>query len=536
MTVADPTTAPLSRHHVDTMLERARWAAGAFSDMPLDHVRRIVDAVADACVREARSLAEEAVRETGFGVVEHKALKNELCSRGVVDTYRHEDFCSHRIDEARKIVEVPRPAGVVFALTPSTNPVCTVFFKSLLALMTRNAVVVSPHPLAKRCSTRAAEIVAEAAERAGAPDGVVQVIPEPSVELIHHVMASPRINVTVATGGNPVVRAAYSSGNPALGVGPGNNPAYVDASADVAKAARDIVDSKSFDNSILCTNESAVLAHEGIADALMREMQRHGCAVVSDRDRDRLEEVLFPGGAFNTALVGKDAAVIAREAGIRVPDRTRVLLVPLERVGDDYPLSREKLCPVLGVLPVESLSAGISAARAMTRRHGGGHSAAIHAADADAILRFSAALPVLRVAVNAPCSTGAAGFQTHLPPTMTIGTGFFGRSSIGENLRPDHLVQWTKLAFDKDAAVRFPSFQGLDVTHAPREVDIMNGVGGTAPGGPGPGSPEHRAVEAAGRAVASHVQAGSGDDAMRDEIRRIIAEELRAALSGAGGR
>lgn len=530
MTSAEETTVPLGIHHVDTMLEQARWAAAAFAAMPRDAVNRVVEAVADACVREAASLAEEAVRETGFGVVKDKRLKNELCSRGVVDTYRDRDFCGHTVDEARKIVEVPRPAGVVFALTPSTNPVCTVFFKALLALMTRNAIVISPHPLAKACSARAARIVAEAAERAGAPAGSVQVIPAPTLEIINHVMRSPKVNVIVATGGNPVVRAAYSSGSPALGVGPGNNPAYVDASADAAKAARDIAHSKSFDNSILCTNESAVIAHERIADALRREMERNGCAFVSEGDRERLEAVVFPDGVFNTKIVGKDATLIAREAGIRVPDRTRVLVVPLERVGDDYPLSREKLCPVLGFLTVERLEAAIAAAQAMTRRHGGGHSAAIHARDAEAILRFGAALNVLRVAVNAPCSTGAAGFQTHLPPTMTIGTGFFGRSSIGENLKPDHLVQWTRLAFDKDAAVSFPGFHGLSTTRDRRPVDIMNGIGGTAPGGPRPGAGGRSPASVpAGRATVS----AGGDDAMRDEIRRIIAEELRAALSGA---
>src|SRR5690349_20867029 len=241
------------------MLERAGWAARAFATYSHQEVQRIVTAVADAGFAHARHYAEWAVKETGFGVVEHKVIKNEACSRGIVETYRDQDFVTPRIDAARKIVEVPRPAGVVLALTPSTNPVATVYFKVLLGLMTRNAVLISPHPMARECCHAAAQTLAEAAVAAGAPDGVVQCVAEPSIPLIDALMGDARTNVILATGGTPVVRAAYSSGNPAIGVGPGNVPVLVDATADVKQAAKLLVDSKAFDNSVLCTNESVLV-------------------------------------------------------------------------------------------------------------------------------------------------------------------------------------------------------------------------------------------------------------------------------------
>ncbi len=488
-----------SAHRVAQILKKADWAAGAFARFGRADVLRIAEAAADAAAAKADHYAEWACRETGFGNPEHKKIKNRLCSRGIFDYYRDTDFTGYRVDPERKIVEIARPAGVVFALVPSTNPVCTVFFKVLLALLTRNAIVISPHPAAKECCADAARLMAAAAEGAGAPDGVIQVIDEPSIPVIEYAMKSERTDVILATGGTAMVRAAYSSGNPALGVGPGNAPAYVHESADLAAAARRIADSKSFDNSILCTNESAIVADARIAEPLRRELRRQGCHVCSEAERDAVEAKLFPGGRFDVAFVGLPATRIAELCGFRVPGNTRVLVVPLHRIGDDYPLSREKLCPVLGFFPVPGFEAALTACRAMVRRSGGGHSAAIHADDPAAVLRFGAELDVLRVVVNAPCSTGAAGFQTHLAPTMTVGTGFFGRSSVGENVQPHHLIHWTRIAYDKDEP--FPSFEGLELA---RRGPVAATV-----------APDPAPVE------------GSRADDLREEIRRIIIEELR---------
>jgi acetaldehyde dehydrogenase/alcohol dehydrogenase len=367
------------------MLARAHWAAGAFATYDRDTVLAIAEAVARAAHAESARYADWAVKETGFGVVEHKTIKNQACSLGLFERYASEDLVSQRIDSAAKIVSIPRPAGVILALTPSTNPVCSVYFKVILALLTRNAVVVSPHPMARACCADAARLLAEIAESAGAPDGVVQVVEHPTVALVETLMSDPVTDVIVATGGTAMVRAAYRSGNPALGVGPGNVPVLVDATADVQAAARMIVDSKAFDNSVLCTNESVLVAVESVREQLMRDMQRHGGVVLDAAGRDRLRAYLFPDGMLNGEAIGKDAVWIADQAGIRVPPRTRLLLAPVDLVVPEEPFCREKLSPVLGVATVETAQRGIEAARAVVRLGGAGHSAAIHSQDPQVI-------------------------------------------------------------------------------------------------------------------------------------------------------
>lgn len=525
----DDTTPGLSPHRAAQMVEKARWAAASYATYSRREVMRVAEAVAGAAAREARRYADWAVEETGFGNADHKELKNRLCSTGLLEHYRDHDYVDFRVEPDTKTVAIPKPAGVIFALTPSTNPVCSVFYKTLIALMTRNAIVISPHPAAKACCADAARLIARAAEEAGAPDGIVQVIDEPSLPIIDAIMTSDRIDLILATGGTPMVRAAYSSGNPAIGVGPGNNPAYVDESADVAKAAERIAGSKAFDNSILCTNESAVIAHTAIAGRLASELARQGCHMLSEEERDRLEEHLFPNGKFNISLLGRPATAIAESAGIRVPRNTRVLLVPLERIGDDYRLSREKLAPVLGFYEVASREAALTAAKAMVRRSGAGHSAAIHTQDETVVLRFAAELPVLRVAVNVGCSTGAAGFDTWLAPTMTIGTGYFGRSSVSENVGPQHLVQWTRIAYNKADDVAFGSYGGLSLPEPATRPRLPEGridysfdwVGG-------------RASAIAGEAPrpAPPSATDTDMDALKAEIRQLITEELRAIRRG----
>lgn len=502
------------------MLERARWAARAYAAYDQATVLHIVEAVTGVAEAEAQRYAEWAVRETGFGVVEHKATKNRMCSRGILEAYRDHDYVTPRVDADRKIVEVPRPAGVVLALTPSTNPVSTVYFKILLALLTRNAVVVSPHPFAKECCADAARRLGEAAVAAGAPDGVVQVVDEPSIPLIDALMTDERTDVILATGGVPVVRAAYSSGNPAIGVGPGNVPVLVDATADLARAAAKLVDSKAFDNSVLCTNESVVIVEERVADRFVREMSRRGAHVLSDEDRDRVRDAVFPGGRFDTSLVGKDATHIAAAAGIRVPARTRILVAPFDLAVDEEPLAHEKLCPVLGLVRVPNARRGIRTAVAILRIGGAGHSAVIHSTDPETVLEYAAAVQVLRVTVNEGGSTGSAGFGTNLAPSMTIGTGFVGRSSLGENLQPKHLVNWSRIAYSTDPGEVFPAYAGM--------------VPWQAPAGAVPPYPLPSNAIGAPRLHATHppAAAGGGDGELREELRRLIIEELTTLIRG----
>ncbi|OBG87127.1 aldehyde dehydrogenase [Mycobacterium sp. NS-7484] len=500
------------------MLERARWAAAAYADYDAAAVTNIVNAVADAAYAAAERFATEAVVETGMGVAADKVTKNRACSRGIVDYYAGEDYVSPRVDTARKIVELPRPAGVVLALTPTTNPVATVYFKTILALMTRNAVVIAPHPRAKRCSADAARLLAEAAVAAGAPDGIVQVIDEPSIPLVQALMADERTDVIVATGGTGVVRAAYSSGNPALGVGPGNVPVFVEASADLNAAAKRIVDSKAFDNSVLCTNESVLIAEDAIAERLGGALTRAGAHILDEDSARRLRAYMFADGHLNTEVVGRDAAWIAGQAGLRVTPKTRVLIAPFGDVIAEEMLAHEKLSPVLGMTTAADAARGIRAARAVVRIGGAGHSAAIHSENASVITDFAAQVPVLRVSVNVGNSTGSSGLDTNLAPSMTIGTGFVGRSSIGENLQPQNLINWARIAYNSDSAVPMGNFAGIDPWHAPagpvpeypRASNDRNGVA----------VPPRRSYAATGRSN------DPGLDALRAELRALVVEEL----------
>jgi acyl-CoA reductase-like NAD-dependent aldehyde dehydrogenase len=452
-----PPGAPRAR----MMLQRARWAATAFAAFDRERTHRIVEAVADVAYQNAERYAEMTVAETGMGVADHKRRKNEACSRGILERYGDDDYAGIRIDAAAKIVELPKPAGVVLALTPSTNPIATLYFKVLLALMTRNAVVVSPHPLARAVSVEALNALAGAAVAAGAPDGCLQIVEEPTIPLIEALMADRGVDVILATGGVGVVRAAYRSGNPALGVGPGNVPALVDASADVAQAARCLADSKSFDNSILCTNESTAIVEEAVADELERELGRHGALVLDAEQTGLIRATCYPNGRIDAGLAGKDASALATAAGFRVPAGTRVLVAPFPLVVPEEPLAYEKLFPLLGLVRVPDARRGIDAARALLRIGGAGHSAVIHSHDPRTIVAYGGAVRVLRVSVNAPGSTGGAGLDTNLPPTMTVGTGFFGRSSLTENLQPRHLLQHTRLAYAADPSEVMGEFDGL---------------------------------------------------------------------------
>jgi acyl-CoA reductase-like NAD-dependent aldehyde dehydrogenase len=460
--------------------------------------------VAKAAHARAQHFAEAAVRETGMGVVEHKRIKNEACSTGIANLYRNEDFVSPRIDAAKKIVELARPAGVVFALIPVTNPVSTVYFKTLLALMTRNAIILSPHPGAKICCSEAAKLLAETAKANGAPDGAIQVIEEPDIPLIENLMSDERVDLIVATGGPSVVKAAYRSGNPAFGVGPGNAPVLVDDTADLRLAAKRIIDSKSFDNSILCTNESTVLAFASIADRLLDALKAAGAHICSKDETETLRTLLFPeSGGFNVSMIGRDASVIARAAGFNAGN-AKILVTPVDLVQPEEKLVREKLCPVLAFARVPSIDQAISAARSMMRKAGRGHSAAMHSKNDMNIMAFAAAVPALRVAVNTGCSLGASGFETNLGPSMTIGTGFAGGSSIGDNLTPQHFVHYARIAYNKEASEAFGNFAGLDPLNLPKRA--------AAP-------PISLAVD------------NSSESELRGELRRIILEELSAVLA-----
>ena len=479
---------------------RAAWASRSYRDFSRQSVLKIADAIAEAGFARAKKFAADAVEETGYGVVEHKTLKNKLCTHDLLDYYKDLDLVTPRVDEVKKIVELPKPAGVVFALTPATNPVATIYYKAMLAVLSRNAIVISPHPAAKKVSNEAVQHLASAAEAAGAPSGLIQCVEEPSIPLVQDIMASDRVNVIIATGGSAMVRAAYSSGNPALGVGPGNAVAYIDPSAKVDIAAKCIVDSKSFDNSVLCTNESVVLTLTSNRGNVERALRTAGAHICNEEDTDKLRTYLFGDKGFNIEAIGKSASWIADRAGIRVNPATKILVPVVATPGQDDLLFREKLCPVLTLTAAVDFDQALTFAK-HTAKRGGGHSAAFHGEDSRNLVLFSQKVPVYRVVVNAPCSQGAAGFATNLPPSFTIGTGFSGRSSIGENMGPQHLVHWTRIAYAKDQTADLSTLDFKSISAIEAEPNIAH----------------HSTVKESNKQTALD----------HDELRKLILEELR---------
>ncbi|MET3936981.1 aldehyde dehydrogenase family protein [Arthrobacter sp. OAP107] len=484
----------------DAVLDRARSAAKAFSVFDRPKVDRIVRAVAEVAHQNSRQLAQKAADETGFGVFEDKVAKNEGLSAGFMREYGNLDLVSHRTDSEKKLVLDPIPAGVIFAVTPSTSPVANLYFKVLSSLLTRNAIVISPHPAAVKTSIEAARILSRAATDAGAPEGAIQILEEPSVPLVEAVMGDARVNLILATGGGAVVQAAYRSGTPAIGVGPGNAPVVVDDTANLEQAADEICASKAFDNSVLCTAESVLIMVEPIASRMKELLVRRGAYLCRPDETRRLRAYMYPSGKFNTEVVGRPAREIAKKAGISVPENTQLLLATIDSIRDDEPFTHEKLSPVLAVITVEDFEQALTAAASLVDIVGVGHSAVIHSEDPQHVLDYSHRIPVHRVAVNIGGSLGNAGIGTGLPLTMSIGTGFVGGSSLDENLSPERFVQWKRTAYPVGA--KFPEFSSLQPTPA---------TGSSVPG------------------------IALGDDAVREELRRLIVEELRGLVGQSRG-
>jgi len=440
-----------------TLFDTAHRAAEEFSTISPDLAQKIYVACAKACTDTVEHYAEWAVKETGFGHVGDKIVKNiassALHTRGT-NAYK---YAQPIVDRSNKIVMFPKPAGVVLALIPCTNPVATVFVKCLHALVTRNAVILCPHPAAVECSNDAARMIAEVAEANGAPKGCIQWLENPSIEQVGGLMKSDRTDVILATGGPGMVRAAYSSGNPALGVGCANVPCYVDRSANIKKTAQRISQSVCFDNSLPCTTESTVLADKVISKALriaLTENKSRPAVWVEGENLDKLRAYLYPEGRFNPEALGKDADVIAENAGFSVAKGTRTLLVSIERIALDEPFSCEKMCPVLAFLEVDDKHDGLAKSLDMLNMMGKGHSAAIHTGDPQVTAMFGKAMPVCRMSVNVSAVTGSSGIESNLPTSAIIGTGFFGRSSIDHNITPDDLIQWTRCAYNIRPTVR----------------------------------------------------------------------------------
>jgi acetaldehyde dehydrogenase (acetylating) len=432
------------------LVAAAHVAWETWSRASQEQVDRVCAAMAEAGFQASERLGRMAQVETGYGVALHKKLKNEFGSRAVWESIRDlKTVGVIRHDPARRLYEIAWPMGVVAALVPSTNPTSTTFFKALIAVKARNAVVFSPHPSAARCTYEAAQTMALAAENAGAPRGLIGCIRQVSLPGTQELMTHRQTAVILATGGTAMVRAAHSTGKPAYGVGPGNVPVYVDRSADVEKAARYIVASKAFDYSTICATEQSVIADRPVAARLLDLMRTEGAYLTDPNETDALRRALFhPDGGINTAVVGKSAQFVASYAGFRIPADRRILLAPLSKVGKDEPLSHEKMTTVLGWYVADGWEQGCETSIAVIEAGGLGHTQIIYANDEKVIMAFGLEKPVFRILVNTMGTLGAIGLTSGVMPSLTLGPGGLGGAITGDNVTAYHLINVKRLAYE----------------------------------------------------------------------------------------
>lgn len=439
-----------SIHEARTLARQAKQAWLELAEFSQERIDALVDAMAAAATPQAEAFARLAVEETGYGVVADKIQKNLFSSQMVYQFIRPMKTVGviNRLED-RKVVEIAEPFGVVAAVIPSTNPTSTTIYKILIALKARCAIVISPHPAAVKCITRVADVMCDAARRAGAPDGCISWMNTVTLEGTQELMKHRDVAVILATGGMGLVRAAYSAGKPAYGVGPGNAPAYIERSANIRKAVGDVVTGKTFDNGVLCSSENSVVVDEAIADNVKREFTAQGAHFMSAAEVDKLASALVtPQRLPNPALVGKAATYLAEKAGFAVPPQTRVLIAPLAGVGREYPLSIEKLCPVLSFYVVKDWREGCERCKQILRYGGMGHTMSIHSQNEQVILEFGLKKPAFRICVNTPTTHGSIGLTTGLDPAMTLGCGGYGGNITSDNISPRHLLNIKRLAYE----------------------------------------------------------------------------------------
>ena len=453
--MAQTTTAPTDRdltsiHEARTLVRRAKETAALLAEFSQEQIDAIVGAMAAAATAQAEQFARLAHEETGYGVVADKIQKNLFASDKVYKFIKPMKTVGvvNRIED-RKVIEIAEPFGVVAAIVPSTNPTSTAIYKILISLKARCPIVISPHPAAVRCISRVAEVMNEAARKAGAPEGSINWMTTVTLEGTQELMKARETAVILATGGMGLVRAAYSAGKPAYGVGPGNAPAYIERTADVAKAVRDIVTGKTFDNGVLCSSENSVVVDAPLVDEVKRQFVANGAHFMSASEIAAVGKVLVsPQRLPNPALVGRPATFIAQHAGISVPPTTRVLIAELPGVGRDYPLSIEKLCPVLSFYVVSDWREGCERCKQILRYGGMGHTMSIHSRNDEVILQFGLKKPAFRIVVNSPTTHGSIGLSTGLEPAMTLGCGGYGGNITSDNISPRHLLNTKRLAYE----------------------------------------------------------------------------------------
>ena len=429
---------------IDELATKANVALKAMEDFTQEQVDHIVHQMAMAALDQHMPLAKMAVEETGRGIYEDKAIKNMYASEYIWNNIKHDKTVGViNKDEQTGLMEIAEPVGVVCGVTPTTNPTSTTIFKSLIALKTRNPIVFAFHPSAQKCSAEAARIVRDAAIAAGAPENCIQWIEQPSIDATSALMNHPGIAIVLATGGAGMVKSAYSTGKPALGVGPGNVPAYIEKTAKVKRAVNDLIVSKSFDNGMICASEQAVIVDKEIYASVKAEFEAHNVYFVKPNELQKLEDAVMNEGkyAVNPAIVGNSAEKIAELAGISVPKGTKILVAELEGAGPEYPLSREKLSPVLAMMKSNNAEHAFELCEAMLNLGGLGHTAVIHTEDEELQVAFGLRMKACRILVNTPSAEGGIGnIYNEMIPSLTLGCGSYGKNSVSKNVSSINLI------------------------------------------------------------------------------------------------
>ena len=440
----------LARQEARQLLKAAELAQKQLADFSQSQLDAIVKAICDAIDAAAPELAQLAVRETGFGNVEDKITKNRFASRRVWEAVKDMKTVGVLKEHpGEKLWEVGVPVGVIAAIVPSTNPTSTVCYKAMIALKSGNAIVFSPHPKAISCTTRAAKIAAQAAERAGAPAGAIGCLSIPSMDGCRELMGGKETKLILATGGPAVVRSAYSSGKPAIGVGAGNGPAYIHHSADVKQALACIARSKTFDYGTVCASEQSIIVEKTMEQAVREEGKHQGFYFMNTDEAGRLAKLLFkPNGTLNPEIVGRAATQLAQMAGFAVPRETKVLVAREQEAGPTRPYSMEKLCPVLAFFVMDSEDAVLEKAVEVLTHEGSGHTFAMHSQDEAVVRKFALKIPVSLFLVNTPAALGGIGESSNLCPALTLGCGAVGGSSSSNNISPLDLINIRRVAWD----------------------------------------------------------------------------------------
>lgn len=430
------------------LVEAAHRAQAEVAQFDQGKIDRICEAMAKAALREAARLGAMAVEETGYGVPADKQEKNRFAAEDVWNYFRGLRT-KGVVSESKDVVEIASPRGVVAGIIPSTNPTSTAIFKILIAVKSRNTVVLSPHPSAAKCINETARVMREAGVKEGLPADAIGCMTSATIEGTETLMKHKQTAVILATGGIGLVRAAYSSGKPAFGVGPGNVPVCIERTADVPKAVQDILTGKCFDNGTICASEQAVVCDAPLEQAVREQFKLQGAHFLSASEADQLAKVVAtPQRSLNPAIVGRSVEVIAKMAGLTVPPGTRCLLADVGGVGRDYPLSMEKLSPILAFYVADGLTACAQLSQQVLAYGGMGHTAGIHTRSREAAVKFGSEMPASRITVNTPTTHGAIGFSTALPPSMTLGCGSWGGNVTSDNVSPLHLMDIKRVAFE----------------------------------------------------------------------------------------